>query len=62
MYWEHLGMMGDEQYSRKALQKIEYYIMNDLFPGSDLILTHETASAPVRPQILENMIEKYLLS
>ena len=62
MYWEHLGMMGDEQYSRKALQKIEYYIMNDLFPGSDLILTHEPASAPVRPPILETLIEKYLLS
>lgn len=62
MYWEHLGMMGDEQYSRHALKKIEYYIMNDIFPGIELILTHETASDPVRPQILEKTIETYLLS
>ena len=35
---------------------------NGLYPGSDLILSHETAARPVQPKLLEKMIDVYLLS
>ena len=62
MYWEHLGMMDDEQYCTNALHKIECYTMNGLLAGDKLILTHETSKTPIRSQMLEKTIEVYLLT
>ena len=61
MYWEHMGMMDDEEYAGRALERIEAYLMNGLLPGIDLILTHETAERPLRPRLIEDLIEAYLL-
>ena len=61
LYWEHLGMMDDPEYYHKALRKIEAYEKNGYFPGTDLILTHETSERPVSTRILEKTIETYLL-
>ena len=59
-YWEHQGMMDDEAYIDKALNKINYYMLNGHFPGIDLILTHETSLKPIKTQILEAVIAVYL--
>ena len=61
MYWEHLGMMDDESYRNHALERINYYIIAGIFPGQELILTHETATRPIRTGILESVIDQYLL-
>ena len=61
MYWEHLGMMDDESNRDHVLRKIEAYMRNGLFPGIDLILTHETSERPLRPTLLEDIIDVYLL-
>lgn len=61
MYWEHLGMMDDPEYMDRALERIIRYETAGLFPGTDLILTHETSSRPVRTRMIERMIEVYLL-
>ena len=60
LYWEHMGMMDDEGYREYALERINHYIMNGYYPGIDLILTHETSARPIRTQVLEKVIEKYL--
>ena len=62
MYWEHLGMMDDEDYVSHALERIEAYMMNGLFPGVDLILTHETSEKPIRSRLIEDAIQAYLLA
>ena len=60
-FWEHQGMMDDDTYIDKALNKINYYMLNGYFPGIDLILTHETSLKPIKTQILESVIEVYLV-
>ena len=59
-FWEHMGMMDEDNYREYALEKINHYIMNGYLLGIDLILTHETASRPVKTQVLEKIIEAYL--
>ena len=59
-YWEHMGMMDDDDYRDKALEKIIHYILSGHALGIDLILTHETLSRPIKTQVLERTIEIYL--
>ena len=54
-------MMDDDLYRDQALERINAYIMAGFFPGQELILTHETASRPIRTGILESILERYLL-
>ncbi len=60
IYWEHMGMLDDEDYRRYALEKILAYEKCDIFPGDKLILTHETNKSPVNSRILEKIILQYL--
>lgn len=59
-FWEHNGMMDEEVYRERTLDKINYYMLNGHFPGIDLILTHETSIKPIKTQILVATIETYL--
>lgn len=60
-YHEHFGMMSDEDYSGSALKKIETYERAGFFPGSELIITHETKERPLDTEILDKLAEKYYL-
>lgn len=60
-YFEHLGMMDDAEYVEKALYRISMYERNGIFPGKELILSHETSKYPMNPKNVEHLIEKYLL-
>ena len=61
LFWEHLGKMDDMQYAADALSRIELYEKNGLFPGSDLIITHETKTSPLNLRIVDLIIRKYLI-
>lgn len=60
-YWEHLGMMDDQNYCRKAIKKIESFERNGMFPGKNLILTYETRDHPLNVKIVERLVEEYLI-
>lgn len=60
IYWEHFGLMDDEDYAKKAFHKIKLYTENNLFPGSEIIYTFETASMPLNIHEVETFILKYL--
>ncbi|MGN0427366.1 MAG: hypothetical protein ACI4F0_06165 [Agathobacter sp.] len=60
-YWEHFGMMEQEDYCKKALQKLELYAMNGIFPGKNLIITMESKTNPLNMQVVEKQIEEFLL-
>lgn len=60
MYWEHLGMMDDENYIEKALRKIGNYEKNGIVLGDSLILTWETKSIPISRGIIRTQIERHL--
>lgn len=61
IHWEHLGMMDDPAYAEKALQKITAYEQAGIFPGENLILTHETKQNPINQKLILMMIRQYLL-
>lgn len=60
IYWEHEGMMDNQEYARKAVQKIESYQMNDIYPNDRLILTFETKQCVLNSKIIENLTARYL--
>ncbi len=61
IYWEHLGRMDEKDYSEKAIERINAYEKNGVFPGKNLILTYETAERPLNVKLLKEIIEHYLL-
>ena len=60
-YWEHLGKMSDPEYCAENLDKILHYERNGIFPGTDLIITHETAENPVDTRLLVQIAKHYCL-
>lgn len=61
IYWEHEGMMDNPEYARTAIQKIETYEKNGIFPGENLILTFETSMTPINTELMQMNVKKYLL-
>lgn len=61
IYWEHEGMMDNTDYARAAVQKIELYEKNGIFPGENLILTFETSTSSINTALLKKLTAKYLL-
>lgn len=61
MYWEHQGMMGDEEYAGKAIHRTAAYQENGIFPGDHLILTSETKNRPIDVKQIKGIIRHYLL-
>lgn len=42
IYWEHFGMMDNEDYAEKAIYRINCYIKAGYIIGQNLICTYET--------------------
>ncbi len=61
IYWEHLGMLDDREYREKNLAKIIDYEANGIFPGDQLVITHETMKNPLSTRQIKMVIEHYLL-
>lgn len=59
-YWEHMGKMDEPEYIEQALQRIDAYEKNDIFPGNRLILSHETLKYPINSRNIEKLIFQYL--
>ncbi len=57
VYLEHFGMMEDEEYCQKALNKIQAYLMNHLCPGDSLLCTFETSLMPLNTICLDEMLK-----
>ena len=51
-------MLDDPQYASKAVQRIEAYEKNKIFPGDRLLLTFETSNRPMNMRLFESMIMK----
>ena len=59
-YWEHQGMMDDENYARKAIRKTVMYQECGIYQGEKLILTSETSSYPINMEQIKDLIGHYL--
>ena len=59
-FWEHLGMMDNTEYALDALNRINEYEWNSIFPGKKLIITHEYSQHPLNTSAIANIIREYL--
>ena len=60
-YWEHFGMMDDEDYKNNAVGKMNIYAENDFLPGKNLIFTMESGEENLDTRVVEKMIKEFLL-
>lgn len=56
IFWEHFGMMGDPEYSRKALHKIDLYTQNGYYQGDNIIYTFESLENPMNTKAVDKLI------
>jgi len=61
VYWEHEGMMDNPEYARSAIQKIDLYEKNGIYPGERLILTFETSVTTLNSKNIKDLTNKYLI-
>lgn len=59
--FEHFGMMDNIEYCNKAINKINYYIKNEYYPGDNLIITYESSVQPLNTNALTDMLNHYFL-
>ena len=59
--WEHFGMMDDELYRKKTWSKLSHYNVAGLVPGMGLITTFESAVTALDTQMIDGIIENFLL-
>lgn len=58
-YWEHFGMMDEEEYRNHACNKIRLYCENGIIPSINLITTYETKRHPLSIEKIESTIQEY---
>lgn len=59
--WEHFGMMGNAEYTRNNIEKINTYTMNGYCLGKNMIATFESYEQPIWTRVIENIIKEYLI-
>jgi len=59
--WEHLGMLGSEEYCRHSLPRLNELIMNGFIPGVNLILTWESEACKLDLRVINTLINTYLM-
>lgn len=60
-YWEHFGMMDNDNYAQAAFQKMQLYNENGILLSDTLLATYESAEIPLKSDIVENIIQQYFL-
>lgn len=58
IYHEHFGLLNQEEYRLKALQKIEVYQKAGIYLGKNLIITYETEETPFNIRQIKKMFKK----
>ena len=58
VYHEHLGMLDDDDYRRRNLRKIDEYRRNGIYPGKNLIITHEAGGSYLNVKEIRGMVKE----
>lgn len=58
-YWEHFGMLDDDEYCRKAGMKMMRYLQDGISPASNLIITCEDSRHPLTVDHIIAVIDYY---
>ena len=58
-YYEHFGMMDDEDYQQDFMKKMRTYLNNGIYPGINLIMSFETQEMPLDEVYVQHLLEYY---
>ena len=58
-YWEHFGLMDNEEYRNQAKAKIELYALNGIIQGKNFMTTFETSLSPLNIWYVDKLINEY---
>lgn len=61
IYWEHFGMMDNEEYANNAIKKIDLYAKSGIYLGQNLIVTFESSKKSIDTKIVNSYIDNYLV-
>ncbi len=59
-YWEHAGRMDDPHYADEFVRKINTYIVNDLLPGRDVVLTFESQNNALDISAVKRLVRQVI--
>ena len=60
-YWEHFGLVSNNEYSEKNLEKLCQYERMGVELGENLIVSFESNKLPLDVELVKNKIKKYLM-
>lgn len=60
VYWEHLGLLTEEDYAKRNFEKLNYYENNGVIIGDNLIITMETEAQPLDIAMIMKKIQLFL--
>ena len=60
-YWEHAGRMDDPYYANEFVKKMNTYIVNDLLPGRDIVVSFEAQSTPLDIKVVKRLVKQIIL-
>lgn len=60
-YWEHCGMMTDDNYRRRWEAKRALYAKHGIFEGKNLIISYDNENGSIDSQAIRNLIKQYFL-
>lgn len=58
-YWEHFGMMDNENYAHNVYSKLQLYQSVGIIPSMQLLTTFETRQNPLDYEYVELLIQYY---
>ncbi len=58
LYWEHLGLIDQEEYATKNMEKIHGYEESDLVLGENLLISMESSKKGLNTKTIEKQIQK----
>lgn len=61
LYWEHFGMVDDEDYAASMERKLNVYKRHGIKSWDNLITTYESESNPFNVQMIRRIIKAFLL-
>lgn len=59
--WEHFGIMDDEEYVQRAVEKQNVYAKNGWISGKNMIFTMETRDCPLNSKVIEKIVRGSLI-
>ena len=60
IYWEHFGLIDENDYAAKNYLKIEAYEKSGILLGDKLIISMETADHPLDVSLIRSKIDRFL--